>query len=298
MGGTKNNETIDVIRPKPYERIADRFVIFGYIPRSWIKTDFNTIDARVFIDFLDINGQTTGGTTTEIKLNWFSKFKRKLKFSKGVQINRIDTAPYVLESQGRITIRLSGCNKDCSFFLPIIIDGFEPKSGVDPEIEKKHKDLGNKVLQYENDLQNYRKEWNEIRGGIVYDKEITKGVFDILEKSENNFEAFSESEEDKQEQALEEKYKDALRWKRPLRGIVGRMDGFTFSVYSGDHGNHFHVVHKGRGINARFSFPQIELINYKQSVNIIGSKEKERIRKYYTNSENFQRLANEFKKRL
>ncbi|MBW4061567.1 hypothetical protein HJC99_03305 [Candidatus Saccharibacteria bacterium] len=40
-------------------------------------------------------------------------------------------------------------------------------------------------------------------------------------------------------------------------------NGIKIVVHSNDHGSHFHIQHEGRELDARFSFPTIELINYK-----------------------------------
>lgn len=127
-----------------------------------------------------------------------------------------------------------------------------------------------------------------------------KEVFEILEKSSETFEPFDESYEDKQEKALKEKYKEAIKRRGPFfRGLVGTMDGFDFRVYSGDHEpKHFHVIHKGRGIDARFSFPDIELISYKGLSSTIGSKESKKIRELFKIPENFKRLSSEFQRQI
>ena len=94
------------------------------------------------------------------------------------------------------------------------------------------------------------------------------------------------------------KYKKAIEWRGPLLGgAVGIMNGFEFRVYSHDHDKHFHVIHKGKRINARFSFPKIELINYKNSKNSIGSKEISRIVEFFKNTNNFKKLEAEFQRR-
>ncbi len=292
-------ETIDLIQPKPYERVGTEFVLSGRIPKSWLKTSWGGMDYRVLGGILDINGfEFSSMISAQVQYNLFSIFKKKLYFSTVVRFDQFNE-PFIAKSQGRIALKLSGNTEDCVFFLPLIVNGFEPEDGIDSKIDEKHKNIGKKVLQYETDLKNYNKELAEIRKGIVYDKEILEGIFEILEKSEDGFKAFSESEEDKQEKALEEKYKDAIEWRGPLlRGIAGRMNGFKFCVYSDDHGKHFHVIHKGRGVDARFSFPQIEFVNYKGRIGTIGNKEKDKIREYFQTPENFQRLNNEFQKRL
>lgn len=293
-------EEIEIIRPKPYERVGAEFVLSGRIPKSFLKTSWGSMDYRILGGFLDINGFEFASTVTAyVQHNLFSIFKKKLYFSTTAQFSQFNV-PFIEKSHGRIALKLSGHEESHVYFLPLIVNGFEPEGGVSPEIEKEHKNIGKKVLQYETDLKNYNKELAEIRKGIVYDKKILERIFEILDNPENNFSAFSESEEDKQEKALEEKYKDAIEWRGPLlRGIVGRMEGFEFRVYSGDHDpRHFHVIHKGRGIDARFSFPQIELISYKGRSNAIGNKESNRIREFFRATENFQKLDGEFQKQL
>ncbi len=293
-------EEIEIIQPKPYARVGAEFTLSGRIPKSWLKTSWGGMDYRVLGGFLDIDGFEFASTVTAyVQHGLFSVFKKKLYFSTTAQFSQFNV-PFIAKSQGRIALKLSGHKESCDYFLPLIVDGFEPKDGVDPEIDGKHKNIGRKVLQYEADLKNYNKELAGIRKGVVYDKEILEGVFEILDKPESSFSAFSESEEDKQEKALEEKYKDAIEWRGPLlRGIAGRMEGFEFRVYSGDHNpKHFHVIHKGRGIDARFSYPQIQLINYKGRSNTIGSKESNKISGFFGVAENLQKLDNEFQKQL
>ena len=81
------------------------------------------------------------------------------------------------------------------------------------------------------------------------------------------------------------------------KGLVARIAGFELRVYSHDHDKHFHVIHKERGIDARFSFPEIVLINYKQSRNMISSKEENNIRVFFKKPEYFEKLQKEFEKR-
>ena len=103
--------------------------------------------------------------------------------------------------------------------------------------------------------------------------------------------------EDKEKALLDEKYKEVLYWSGPLlRGLVGRLNGFEFRVYSNDHGQHFHIIHKEKEINARFSFPEIGLIDYKSLKNKIDRKTIELIRNYFKAPANLKRLETEFLK--
>jgi len=96
---------------------------------------------------------------------------------------------------------------------------------------------------------------------------------------------------------LEKKYKDALNWRGPLAGAtIFRIDGFLFKVHSHDHGKHLHIIHKGRGIDARFSFPELQVVNYK-SKNILSSKEEKLIQEFIRKETNFKKLEKEFERR-
>ncbi len=132
----------------------------------------------------------------------------------------------------------------------------------------------------------------------ISDWDLSGGIFEILEKAENYNNDYPFTQEDLDEEKLKEKYKDAIEWQEPLLGVIaGRLDGFEFRIFSNDYGKHFHVIHRGRGINARFSFPEIKLVNYKQAKNTISSKEVNKISAYFKNPDNFKRLETEFIRR-
>ena len=255
------------------------------------------------------------GTSVDVQVDWLSKFRKKLKFHTTVQFNQFN-AGFISKSQGRIVIKLSGQKEDSqSIYIPLIVKELEPETGVDNEILNKHGKIGNIVIQYKEDLKHYYKELAEIaksreaKDNIYEDKKsntfsyiqdwnITGGILDIFEHAGDSFSEYLYSDEDKRESVLEEKYKDAIQWRGPLlKGLVGSINGFEFRVYSNDHDKHFHVIHKGRGVNARFSFPEVKLLNYKNSINTIGNKEVDKIVAFFQNTENFRKLEAEFQKR-
>jgi hypothetical protein len=80
-------------------------------------------------------------------------------------------------------------------------------------------------------------------------------------------------------------------------GAVGQLNSFNFTVHSNDHGKHFHVVDMERGINARFSYPEIKLLNYKNSRDMLRSKEEKNIIEFFKKPDNFEKLRKEFEKR-
>ncbi len=120
---------IEIIRPKPYERVGAEFVLSGRIHKSCLKTDWGGMDYRVLGEFLDINSFEFASTVqANVKHNFFSIFKKKLYFSTVAQFDQFNV-PFIAKSQGCIALKLNTSKEDCTFFLPLIVDGFEPKGG-------------------------------------------------------------------------------------------------------------------------------------------------------------------------
>jgi hypothetical protein len=69
------------------------------------------------------------------------------------------------------------------------------------------------------------------------------------------------------------------------------------AVYSDDHGMHFHILYPPGKIDARFSWPSIEIENYK-SRNEFRSKQLNNIRTMCSNPEVKKFLQHEFDKRV
>lgn len=295
-------KTINVIYPKPYERVGTEFVVSGFIHKSLLKASTGYLDKRVLGSFLDINGVTFAGTfTAQAYPSLFSSINKKYSFSSKVQFSQSNIS-FISASQGRIILKLFTANDDFDFYLPLVVNGFDPKGGVDPKIEELHKNIYEKIKSYKIELHDYKNELEKINNSRVLNHEILEGIFSILEDSKDNFEIIIESEEDKLEKNLRIKFETAIRWgDKPFPNIgvaVGEMYGFDFHVYNNDHDPvHFHAVHRGKGIDVRFSFPDINLLNYKGKSNTIGKKEIEMIRGYFKITENFQKLNSEFKKR-
>lgn len=306
--------TINLLQPKPYDEVGDRFIISGWAPTSWLKYDYGFANS-IFLDLIDIKGITILGTSIYIhSINWLSKFRKKIWFSAIFQFSESNVA-FIKESQGRMTIKLSGQDeKNQSIFIPLIVKGLQPGEGADPEIIKKHGKIEETIRQYEKDLKEYNEAWDKIqekrkqKSGLSehdeslyfysHDWKIAGGILDILGQEEGSNENYPYLEEDFLEKQLEEKYKDAIEWRGPLlRGTICKLDGFEYRLFSHDHDKHFHIIHKGRGINARFSFPEIELINYKNFITSIRSKEKDKLIAFIKKPENFQRLEREFLRR-
>ncbi len=127
---------------------------------------------------------------------------------------------------------------------------------------------------------------------------ITQYVGTIIKLDNPLIKIFRLFKRKKKERSLEKSIKIFLFETRLLfRGVVGRINGFQFVVYSNDHDKHFHVIHKSRGIDARFSFPEIKLMNYKGFSNTISSKEEKVIIKFFKDQRNFEKLQDQFKKR-
>jgi hypothetical protein len=311
-------ENAIILEPKPSQEIWERFDISGWVPRSWLKTEWGKVDYRIFVDFLNIKGKEwTSGPIIDIKPGLFSRFKRKFKFKFGIDCRNVGEDYSIKNSHGRINIKLSWPNKEKSaIFIPIILKYAEPKEGVNPDFVDKHVKIGEMVERYEKNLKDYYRELDEIRRSrklkekISEDEKLNKfsysnnwevvgSLLNLLNEGEDVSATNPYTEEDRREKELEDKFKNVLEWRGPLfGGMVGRMNGYEFRLYSNDHDKHFHVIHRDKGINARFSFPNIELLNYKSNPNSISSKDIKRIQDFFHVPANLQKLEAEFTKRV
>jgi len=306
-----------IILPKPYQEVGSVFIISGTVPKKYMETSYG-IDNRIFMELIDIDGHTFMGGSIDVNKieidNCLPEYKDSFHFLQFFPLHHFSSS-FIAKSQGRITLMLSGQKEDeQSVFIPIIVKELLPKECPDPKILNRHGKIGEIVKQYKKDIKDYYKELENVnerrkqKSGLgkedesIYqygqDWEITEGVLNIFEQAEGFNENYPFAKEDKEEEQLKEKYKDALEWQGPLcTGIIGRINGFEFQVYSNDHDKHFHVIHRGKGINARFSFPEIELINYKNTRNSINSREKNKVIAFFKNPENFKKLEKEFQRR-
>lgn len=306
------------IEPKPYQKVGASFDISGWIPEAWLDCGGGN-DYRVFLDYIDINGQIFKGTSIHV-ISFESCVINNIRYLKFWGKGDLDhfNAPFIIQSQGRITLKLS-CHKDgVSLYIPVIVR----VSGhfFFPNIWKlfRHGKIGKIINQYENDLREYysalekleekrrsknciskEDKYTPIRFMNAVDAmELMGGLMSILEGGYGRRRDYIFKEEDKEEKRLSKKYRKAIAWRGPLLGgIFGRMNGFEFNLYSDDHDSHFHVIHRGRGINARFSFPDLQLINYKQAKSTISSKDAKRIVEYLKKPEIYSKLVEELDKR-
>ncbi len=306
--------SINVIDPKPFQEIDMRFPLVGWVSKEWLINIAGSVDNRLFVEYLDIDGKVFIGTTLYLhsKQSIFSIFTKKYFF--GQMEGEIMQISYgaAQRSHGRITLQISGHDENSqSIFIPVIVKQFITDQTNDTVLIEKHANVGKKIIQYKNDLKEYYKELGSIRASRKAKDDnkdplylhgenvsIAFAISKILEDSDESFGEYEYTEEDERERELGEKYKDALNWRGPLLGgLVSQFGGFELRVYSGDHDSHFHVIHKGKGVNARFSFPEMRLINYKNSRSTIGSNQEAKIREYCLNQEIFEKFEKEFKKR-
>lgn len=306
---------IKITSPKRYEQVGSSFSITGWVSTSWLRNGFG-VNERLSLDLIDIDGQTFMGMSVGVVSteSWIVKFLKKKRISGEVTFGPMN-GDFIVKSEGRITLRISGHKKNQDIFLPIIVRNKNPNFIPNSEIVKKHKKVGKMIIQYEKDLEVYYKRLEMIRKNrqeknyiseedaskyhYVNDFELIGSFLDLLGSTTQEVNKdYPFIDEDLEERMLEEKFKDALEWRGPLfGGVVGYMNGFEFRVHSHDHDRHLHIIHKGRGINARFSFPEIKLINYKKARTSIRSKEEKQIIDFLKKPEIFKKLDNEFAKR-
>lgn len=285
--------TIEVMTPKPFEVVGTKFVLLGKVPKSWL------LDGRhgLGVDWLEASGGNLPMSGPHVTtLPTLFPWSKKVRFHSRVDLSHFTTSEH---PRGLILVVETYEGKNRSFYHPVII------AGTNKVYESEHTELKEKLsatikrlIKDKEGWENYTRELETLRKSIVSNKEILEGMFDILELEEESFVPIIQSEEEKQEAELEEKYKEAIESRGPLfRGAAGRMEGFELRVYSDDHGQHFHVVHKGKGINARFSFPEMALLSYISRATI-GVKTQKKLREFCKRPDIFENLKTEFAKRL
>ena len=314
------NKGIKLNSPKRFEDVGEKFVISGSISKAWLKSDIGYRNG-ISIEMYDINGRLImgGNVILGVSSDEIEKSNDSAFFD-FLCIFQFHLGSGLKESFGCMTIRLQGWGKKSqSVFIPINVKFFNPNGGLSGKIKRKRKKIGRLVEKYERDSVVYDKKMSKIyqsrqkKSYLNHEKDdqtqyivpfdndrwqMLDGLLGIFEENgEEVPKKYSLSKEDSAEEKLKKKYKNLIEWRGPLcGGTIGNMDGFQFTVYSNDHGSHFHVIHKGRRVDARFSFPDIKLINYK-SKNYISPKEATKIADYFRLPRNFKVLEDEFKRR-
>lgn len=304
---------IIIDEPRPFGEVSMTFNLSGWISKKWLGIGKGNI--REFSLEL-INMEGTGFMTSTVELNipagFEAKIRRRFYFSKRISFLPM-SIPFIQKSGGRIVLKVYGKDEERqSIFVPVIVTKFRTIEHEDSSTIRKHGRIKELIDQYKKDITAFYQKMEEVarhRKEIdgeanqkfcfhVNDPLISSGIYKMLQSADNSDEVNSYDECDRLEKELEQKYKAALVWRGPLaKGMVGSLNGFVFTVYSDDHDKHFHIIHRGKGINARFSFPEINLMSYVNMKNKIGSKEIAKIKKYFVDPENFERLTKEFERR-
>lgn len=317
MFNKSKKDVPNITQPRAYQEIGARFSISGWVPKSWLIVDWGNLDTRLSLELIDITGNAFRCESIDVKIyeNWFLRFKKNFYFQHIVQFDYINVH-FIKKSQGRIVIKIGSFVNNASIFIPLVVKEFEPDGGADDYVLNRHGRMGEIIAQYEVDLQNYYKEMEEIRAtsikGVnvtesdewltlveIEDDDLLRSLLKVLSSSEAELEdQYKIAKQSIAEKNLAKKYKNALDWRGPLcRGAIHRWKGFMFVVYSDDHGRHFHVQHGEKGIDARFSFPEIELIDYKRSRKSISSKEEKQIAEIFKDPVILNKFKLEFDKR-
>lgn len=296
--------SIQVNQPRPYQKVGIEFLVYGWVPVDWLETDHGR-DPRICLKHFDIHAKLFGCETILIQPpKLFPNLRKKFFFGYKVRYTQI-SAHTILLSQGLLTIKISGHKKDQEIYIPICIQGFPQNGAHDPILVSLHANVEHKIKHFSDELDRYFWELDQLEqkrkemtgeygiqsdGTTVEDDELKLGVFKAIDLTD-----------DEEKLALEEKYKEVLEWAGAdairFGAGVGRLGGFDFQVYANDHNpKHFHVIHKSRGVNARFSFPGIKLLNYKEKKYSIKRNEEDAIRRYFQDEEHLKRLSIEFEK--
>ncbi len=311
---------INIIKPKPYDEVGGSFGIEGSVPKSWLLDKLTGIIYNdLSLDLVSLDG--VNFLCSSIQTFEHNKDVRELRgrviFYKTINFDSCNI-PFIENSKGRVAIRISGRDeKTQSIFIPIIVKS-QNNYKAPKNIVKQHKSLESQILKYKKDIEIYDKKINKLRESrelksAIYDNEKDNQYFylndwsiasDILGiiQDEKIHQKYLYSDEDEAEKKLNKKFKDAIEWRYracgPICGAgIGTMNGYLFRVYSNDHDTHFHIIHNEKGVEARFLFPEIELLDYKNIKYTMSSKTIKKIQEYFKKPDNFNRLKTEIERR-
>lgn len=300
---------IIITHPRPYEIVGRSFLILGTIPMTLIG-EVQGFSHRLLLDLLEVHGKTIMGSSVDIDIPTRTEDQNQIiNFEFPFHVHDLNNR-WIVQSQGRMAIRLALPSlqfegDQAEVFLPVIFNIGEPQGGFDKYLIQRHLTIESRVKQYRVDSRKYaeklglimqrRKDFFELSKNTLPDesREVTSNIAEDLSY------LLSSIGGDDEIGSLQEQYKESLEWSGPLlHGTIGWLNGFSFQVYSKDHDNHFHVIHREKEINARFSFPGIELISYKGKSNEISNKIIKAIQTYFKKPENFNKLAAELSKQV
>lgn len=311
----KLNNKIEITTPKAYQRVGNEFILSGWINKDYFRASRQRISAW----FVDINcfEFIVFSVPIQIQNSFISKFRKSFKFSVKLQFNQFNI-PFIERVQGRIALKLE--EEEERIYIPIIVSDFEIASrDFDPDVLQKHGHIGERIVQYKKDLKNYYEELAGIRERSdfkinvttdkeritivdIEDDEILRKLLSVLSLNELEFEQqYKFAKQAQEERRLMEKYREAITWRGPLaRGTAHQWNGFKFIVHSNDHDindKHFHIIHIGKGVDARISFPELKLISYDGHSKSISSKEEKEIIKIFQDPQVFKKMESEFEKK-
>ncbi|PIX62516.1 hypothetical protein COZ45_00980 [Candidatus Uhrbacteria bacterium CG_4_10_14_3_um_filter_41_21] len=299
------NRKIKVISPKRFDKVGANFLIEIQVSDE-LRNQIMNDEKIVHYQLIDAFGcEFMGGSLRNFLISSLDENKLYTQFNFSYT-----NIPFIKNSYGRVALKLELGFNESRVFIPVILPQFVQEL-VPKQILRQHSRIESVIKRLERRLRVYEKKTAKIdrkKEKIVGDPvtkepghthvswEFGSEMFDLVDsldcEEDNKFAKLIGKQE-----RLDEKYQDAIEWMGPrLGGRVGQLDGFDFIVYSNDHDRHFHAIHRGKGLNACFSFPDIELTHCKNK-NQIRSKDVKKILSYFKNQKNFNRLEEEFERR-
>jgi len=284
--------------PKAASVTLSPVLFAGLMPEAWLGGT-----RRFLVDVEDADGGFIMCQGIDVHSGLFSRWTKKYWFFTALSTG--DATLFYLQNGSVVFLKIRRMGSRETLDIPVILQIGKTKPSlktVPLELIARSQERTRERQRLEQQLDDYNKEIMLLYEGRrqQYDSGYDEGVYQAVRDEEllGGLREILETSEDLERTELDERYKEAIEWRGPLfRGVVGRKDGYIFTVYSNDHGKHFHVLHKQKEIDARFSFPEIELMSYKGSRNIIPSKDISRIQQYFKDPPHFGLLEAEFEKR-
>lgn len=234
------NYDIEVLQPKPYEKVKNRFSIYGLVSKILVDSSDDALKDKLSLEILDIDGRAIMASVAEIKLDELSEDGKKYRLLADVELSRI-VPGFLASSAGRLTIVLSDRFRKSVLFIPVIAEAYEQYesvNGINEDINRKHKNIQETVQRNWKELEEYYDELNQAKKDceneigdnqsqwsvdvVIDDENIFKDVIGQMNPSQGfqvkvtDLKKFNGLKE-----ALNKKHETVIEWSHPRYGYGG-----------------------------------------------------------------------------
>jgi hypothetical protein len=223
----KDKNRIIVEQPKPFEKLEDGFTVSGWVPKSWLDKDSNIL-LKYYL--LNLDGGILMGCDIYYDKKKIIEQDGRFQFSDEVKLDHV-AIEWISKVQGLTVIEFKGQDLYERFYIPVTINGFTSVDKIDPEIHKKHRQLGELKLNYYKNLKIYdnkfrkitkdnihkyntKNEWkSDIIINVTNEKVASKIVTGLKADEKLSIVLYDRAKQSREESLLNQEYQDVIEVK-------------------------------------------------------------------------------------